>query len=206
MRSYAPARPLVNEVQQSLRREKTFDSAHTAATFTIALSDIGELAFLLRLFKAFRAQAPQCAIRSVAVPPAQLAQELERGDIDLAVGDYPTLSSKNFRQRRVETQRFACLMRKGHPMGAQPAGRPRSSPRSNTWWCAPRDAARLSWSGSLERRRIQRNIVLLTPHFLSVPFVVARSDLVAAIPQKLAGYFASLSPEPRSPRCRSPRR
>ena len=58
------------------------------------MSDIGELAFLLRLLKAFRAQAPQCAIRSVVVPPAQLAQELEKGEIDLAVGYYPTLSPR----------------------------------------------------------------------------------------------------------------
>ena len=188
------ARPLVDELQQSLRREKTFDSAHTAATFTIALSDIGELAFLLRLFKAFRAQAPQCVIRSVAVPPAQLAQELERGDIDLAVGYYPTLSSKNFRQRRVETQRFACLMRKGHPMGASRLSAKEFSALEHMVVRAEgRSQALLE--RFLERRRIQRNIVLLTPHFLSVPFVVARSDLVAAIPQKLAGYFASLSPE-----------
>src|SRR5688572_15690180 len=70
------ARPLVDELQQSLRRENTFDPARTAATFTIALSDIGELAFLLRLLTAFRAHAPHCVIRSVAVPPAQLAHEL----------------------------------------------------------------------------------------------------------------------------------
>src|SRR5687768_13713354 len=105
------ARPLVEQLQENLKTDEVFDPARTASTFVIALSDIGELAFLLRLLNAFRAQAPQCVIRSVAVPPAQLAHELEKGEIDLAVGYYPTLSSKSFRQRRVETQHFACLMR-----------------------------------------------------------------------------------------------
>ena len=188
------ARPLVDQLQRSLRRERGFDPARTAATFAIALSDIGELAFLLRLLNAFRAQAPRCVIRSVAVPPAQLAQELERGDVDLAVGFYPSLSSKNFRQRRVETQRFACLMRKGHPAEA---GRLTAREFSALEHMVVRAEGRsqIVLERFLERRGIPRNIVLLTPHFLSVPFVVARSDLVAAIPQKLAAYFASLSPD-----------
>lgn len=188
------ARPLFDELHQSLRRQDHFDPTHTVAAFTIALSDVGELAFLLRLLTAFRAQAPHCVIRSVAVPPAQLAHELERGDIDLAVGYYPTLSSKSFRQRRVETQRFACLMRKGHPAAA--------SRLTVKEFCAlehmvvrAEGRSQMLLERFLERRRIKRDIVLVTPHFLSVPFVVARSDLVAAIPQKLAAYFATLSPD-----------
>ncbi|HLG56431.1 MAG TPA: LysR family transcriptional regulator [Vicinamibacterales bacterium] len=186
------ARPLLDELQHSLRAKETFDPARTASTFTIALTDVGELAFLLRLFKAFRAQAPMCVIRSVVVPPAQLAHELEQGEIDLAVGYYPTLSSKNFRQRRVETQRFACLMRTEHP---------RRAPRLLVKEFAALEHIAVRAEGRsqelierfFERRRVRRNIVLVTPHFLSIPFVVGGSDLVATIPERLAGYFASQS-------------
>jgi DNA-binding transcriptional LysR family regulator len=188
------ARPLVEGLQESLRRQKAFDPAHTATTFTIALSDIGELAFLLRLLNAFRAQAPNCAIHSVAVPPAQLAQQLERGEVDLAVGYYPCLSAKSFRQRRVETQRFACLMRAGHPAHASRLSLREFSALEHMVVQAPGRSQELL-ERFLERRRVERNIVLRTPHFLSVPFVVARSDLVAAIPQKLAAYFMTLSSE-----------
>jgi DNA-binding transcriptional LysR family regulator len=188
------ARPLVDQLHDNLRLEEPFDPARTAITFSIALSDVGELAFLLRLLKAFRSQAPHCVIRSVAVAPAQLAHDLEKGDVDLAVGYYPTLSSKNFRQRRVETQRFACLMRAAHP---------RRAAKLSIKEFAALDHAVVRAEGRsqellerfLERRRIRRNVVLVTPHFLSIPFVIARSDLVAAIPEKLAAYFASLSPD-----------
>ena len=186
------ARPLLDELQHSLLAKETFDPARTASTFTIALSDVGELAFLLRLLKAFRAQAPMCVIRSVVVPPAQLAHELEKGEIDLAVGYYPTLSSKNFRQRRVETQRFACLMRASHPRRA-------SRLLVKEFAALEHIAVRAEGRSQevierfFERRRIRRNIVLVTPHFLSIPFVVGGSDLVATIPEKLAGYFASQS-------------
>jgi DNA-binding transcriptional LysR family regulator len=32
------------------------------------------------------------------------------------------------------------------------------------------------------------------PHFLSIPCVLARSDLVAVLPERVAAYFASVSP------------
>jgi DNA-binding transcriptional LysR family regulator len=188
------ARPLVERLQENLRTEETFDPAHTASAFTIALSDVGELAFLLRMLKAFRAQAPHCVIRSVAVPPAQLAHELERGEIDLAVGYYPRLSSKNFRQRRLETQRFACLMRATHP---QRAARLRLKDFLALDHAVVRAEGRSQeiLERFLEGRRIRRNVVLVTPHFLSIPFIIARSDLVAAIPEKVAAYFVSISPD-----------
>ena len=62
------ARPLFDRLQEDLRTEETFDPAGTSSTFAIALSDIGELAFLLRLLKAFRAQAPCRRIGSDAAP------------------------------------------------------------------------------------------------------------------------------------------
>lgn len=188
------ARPLVDRLQESLKVEEAFDPAQTTSTFTIALTDTGELAFLLRLLKAFRAQAPRCIIRSVAVPPAQLAHELEHGEVDLAVGYYPALASKNFRQRRLESQGFACLMRAGHPRRVKRL-------TLNDFLALEHAVVRAEGRSQevlerfLERRRIRRKVVLVTPHFLSIPFIIARSDLVATIPEKMAAYFATVSPD-----------
>jgi len=46
----------------------------------------------------------------------------------------------------------------------------------------------------LERRRIKRNVALMSPHFLSLPFLVSRSDLIATIPHSVALLFACMSP------------
>jgi DNA-binding transcriptional LysR family regulator len=186
-------RPLVEGLREGLKAEEPFEPGRTTSTFSIALSDIGELAFLMRLLTAFRAQAPHCVMRSVMVPPAQLAYELEKGVIDLAVGYYPMLGSKNFRQRRLERQRFACLMRRDHPGRA---ARLRLTDFLALEHAVVRGEGRSQevLERFLDRKRISRKIVLVTPHFLSIPFVIARSDLVAAIPEKVAAYFASLSP------------
>jgi len=97
---------------------QTFDPETSTRAFTLALSDVGEIAFLPMLVGPLRSKAPQCAIRSTSVPPGQLAYELERGDIDVAVGYFPSLTAKNFRQRRLSTHGFVCLLRADHPARA----------------------------------------------------------------------------------------
>ena len=45
----------------------------------------------------------------------------------------------------------------------------------------------------LARKKIQRRVVLTTPHFASTPIVVAQSDLLVTVPEPLARYFAGAS-------------
>ncbi len=188
------ARPLVQRLHQDLHTGATFDPASSTRTIALAVSDVGEMAFLPRLLEHFRDRAPQCPIRSVSVPTAQLAHDLEKGDVDVAVGYFPSLALKNFRHRRVRVHRFACLMRGDHPLRAE-----RLSPAS---FLAAEHVVVQSEGRSqevlerfLERRRIRRRIALFTPHFLGVPFIVARSNLIATMPYAVARQFASMSTE-----------
>ena len=187
------ARPLVDRLHHDLFKEDTFDPATTTGRFTIALSDVGEVSYLPRLLQLLREHAPLCSVRSVSVPPPQLAHDLEKGDIDLAVGYFPTLNSKNFRQRKLWTHHFACVMRADHP---------RRADRITLKDYLAMEHIVVQGEGRsqevlerfLSRRRVRRRVVLETPNFLSIPTIVARSDLVATVPQAVAGYFASMSP------------
>jgi DNA-binding transcriptional LysR family regulator len=67
------ARPLVARLQKDLLKGQTFDPATSARPFTLALSDVGEMAFLPLVMAPLRENAPHCAIRSVSVAPGQLA-------------------------------------------------------------------------------------------------------------------------------------
>lgn len=44
--------------------------------------------------------------------------------------------------------------------------------------------------GTVDRRlRIERNVVLYTPHYLVAPWILASTDLVAALPERIAARF-----------------
>jgi DNA-binding transcriptional LysR family regulator len=113
------SRPLVAQLQEDLLSEQTFDAKRSGRAFAFALSDVGEMVFLPRLIERLRCAAPHCAIRSVSMPPQQIARGLEKGEIDLAVGYFPDLVQNHFFQQRLFTHRFACLMRADHPRYAK---------------------------------------------------------------------------------------
>jgi DNA-binding transcriptional LysR family regulator len=188
------ARPLVERLQADLLKGETFEPATTTRAFTVALSDVGEMAFLPRVLSALRELAPHAAVRSVSVPTEQLAHGLEKGEIDLAVGYFPALASKNFRQRRISTHGFACLMRAGHPRLAERLSR--------ADYLAAQHMVIFEDGRSqevlerfFERRRIRRKVAVFASHFLGVPFVVTRSDLIATVPYAVAKEFAGMSPQ-----------
>ena len=188
------ARPLVARLQEDLLKGQTFGPATTTRTFTLALSDVGEMAFLPMLLGPLRSQAPHCAIRAASAPPAQLAHELEKGEIDMALGYFPALTSKNFRHRRLSIHRFACLLRADNPIRAQRLS-------AQDFLAAEHIVVREDGRSQevverfFDRRRVRRKIAVYASHFLGVPFVIARSNLIATVPYAVAEDFARMSPQ-----------
>jgi DNA-binding transcriptional LysR family regulator len=188
------SRPLLAQLQEDLLSKQTFDSVRSTRAFTFALSDVGELVFLPRLIERLRGEAPHCTLRSVSMPPQQTARGLEKGEIDLAVGYFPDLVQNNFFQQRLFTHRFACLMRADHPRYAKRLSLKAFLEIEHAVVHAEGRSHEL-FEKRLERKRIRRKIALHTPHFLSIPIILSRSDLMATVPHALGLYFARLAPQ-----------
>jgi DNA-binding transcriptional LysR family regulator len=188
------ARPLVARLQEDLLKKQPFDPATSTRAFTLALSDVGEMAFLPLVMGPLRSQAPHCALRSVSVAAGQLAHELEKGDVDVAVGYFPMLATKNFRSRRLSTHRFACLLRADHPLRAE-----RLSVKA--FLAAEHMVVREEGRSQevlerfFRRRRLQRKVAVYTSHFLGVPSMLSHSDLIVTIPYAAARQFVAMSPQ-----------
>jgi DNA-binding transcriptional LysR family regulator len=184
------ARPLVERLNESLLKGASLDPATSTRTITLAMTDVGEMAFLADIHDQLRARAPHCSIRSVYVTGAQLAHDLEKGEIDLAVGYFPTLALKNFRSRRVRIHQFACLMRAGHPLAKRLT--PADFVAAEHLVVRADGRSQEVLERFLKRRRIRRKVAIVSPHFLAVPFMLQRTDLIATMPYAVASQFASL--------------
>jgi len=44
------------------------------------------------------------------------------------------------------------------------------------------------------RKGLERRIALIVPHFLSAPFIVARTDMLLSLPERIAQKFLDLAP------------
>ncbi|CAG9235061.1 HTH-type transcriptional activator NahR [Burkholderia gladioli] len=184
------ARDALAQIRRGLVAPHDFDPATDTSTFSIALSDVGEIVFLPRLLQELARRAPRANLRSVSLPHAEIERGLEAGSVDLAVGYFPDLGGSNFFQQRLFTHRFICLMRRSHPL----AGKPLTLEQFLACGHAVVRAEGRSQEileQYLAKARLQRRAVLETPHFMSLPFILGRTDLIATVPHAIGYAYAA---------------
>jgi DNA-binding transcriptional LysR family regulator len=188
----APTLDALNRLNKDVFADVAFKPETTKDTFTLALSDVGEMVFLPKILDTLTKLAPLASIRSVTPPLPELEQGLERGDIDLAIGYFPDLKRGNIFQKRLVTHTYVCLLRADHPIRGEELTL-KQFLALNHAVVRSESRGQEVFENFLTKKRIHRRVVLRTPHFMSVPMVVARSDLVVTVPHPLGMYFASLA-------------
>jgi DNA-binding transcriptional LysR family regulator len=189
----AIARPHVLRLQEDLLKGGCFDPTTDSRPIVLGLSDVAEMAFLPAVLTHLRAQAPKCPVVTITQRDAGLAEALEKGDVDVAVGFFPTLAQRKFHQRRLSKHGFACLMRHGHPLW-------NSRLTLAAFLAAEHIVVRREGRSQdllerfIERRRMRRKIAMYTSNVLSVPFIVMETPFVATLPYAVVTRFASLTP------------
>ena len=118
---------------------------------------------------------------SVSLRPASLVQALESGETDLAIGYFPGQKSADFFQQLLFTHHFRCLLRNDRPIGG---GRLSMGEFLALEHAVVRSEGRSQeiFESFLEARGLTRRIAVRTPHYLSIPKLIAPSDMVVAVP------------------------
>jgi DNA-binding transcriptional LysR family regulator len=187
-----PTRDILARIEDDLLTGIEFDPALTTHKFSFALSDIGEMVFLPKLLERIRQEAPHASVSSHTMPPEQIAAALESGEIDLAIGYFPDLKRGNFFQQRLFSHGFVCLVSADHRFRG---ARFTLDEFLSFGHAVIRAEGRSQevFERLLAQRHIQRRIVLSTPHFMAIPFVIARSDLVVTVPLAVGESFAEFA-------------
>jgi DNA-binding transcriptional LysR family regulator len=185
-------RPHLQQLQEDLLKGESFDPATSTRAIVLGLSDIAEMAFLPSILQHLRVHAPKCPVSTLTLSDTQLAEGLEKGDVDVAAGYFPALAQRNFRQRRLTRHGFACLMCAGHPLW-------KSRLTMSAYLAAEHVAIRRANRSQevlerfIERRKMRRKIAMYTSNVLSVPFIVMDTQLVATLPYAVVTRFASIT-------------
>lgn len=178
----------LSELRKSVRLRSDFRPQNDERTFTILMTDVGEVALLPRLLRYCRDHAPNVSIRTVQVGAGQTASALEVGDIDLAIGYIPQLQSGIYQQQLFRTD-YVCMVRQDHPTIRARITR--------TQFLAAVHAVAESAGTShyaveqhLNRLGIHRRIGLRVSHLLSLPAIVGSTNMVATVPESLGAISA----------------
>ncbi len=169
-----------------------FDPARSAKCFRVAATDEVEFSLFPPLLRRLASAAPRVTIAARRLSGLFAAPEddLRSGAIDFAIGPLPglpTVESGLF-VRRLRRDRFVCIARRGHPAIGRRLDRAGFLSAGHVAVFYPGRGP-----GMIDRllsdRGEKRNVALSVPHFLSIPFVVAGTDLIATIPESVADAF-----------------
>ena len=185
------ARTILVDVQRGVLEPPVFDAASAQGEWHLAMADVAEIVFLPRLLRQLQSAAPQMSVHSMALPRVALQEAMERGTVDLALGYFPELGSQSFFQQRLYTHTYACMLRPSHP-----ALRARLSEKvylelGHAVVASPARSTEL-FDRFLDRKGLQRRIVLQTPHHMSLPAIIEETDLIATVPLATGARYARL--------------
>jgi DNA-binding transcriptional LysR family regulator len=201
-----PVREALSRLDGTVTSEPVFNPGTTQNTFTFAMSDLGEMVFMPKILRRIRKLAPRAFVRSVAASAAQIERGLETGEIDLAVGYFPDLREKSFVEKHLFFHHFVCLLRANHPITATTLSIEQFvSLEHAVVYGAGRTYE--MFERLLKSKKIHRRVVLRTPHFLSIPFIISQSDLVVTVPHAVGAFVKSVHMNIRiaQPPMRTPR-
>jgi DNA-binding transcriptional LysR family regulator len=194
MKSTPRLRALIQPLREALRRmdetfatEPVFTPGTTQRTFTFAMSDLGEMVFMPKILKRLRQLAPRAVVRSVAPSASRIGRALETGEIDVAVGYFPDLREKSFLEKHLFYHHFVCLLRANHPITASTLSMAQFLSLEHA---VVYGAGRTNeiFERHLRAKKLHRRVALETPHFLSIPSIISRSDLVVTVPHAVGTF------------------
>ena len=181
--------PALDLIRDALDPRDRFEPATSPRTFTLGMTDIGEIVFLPALLDHLARTAPAARLRTVRHTAPNLREGMADGQVDVAIGLLPQLQA-GFVQRRLFQQRYVALFRQGHaldrPEGLTVAG----------YVGAAHVAVESPGTGHgqidelLRRAGVERQVRLTVPHFVAIGHILAASDLVATVPARLADHLA----------------
>ena len=171
-------------IHSGVNQRTSFEPSSTTRSFTIGMTDIGEIYFLPALLERLHRAAPGVTLSTVRNTAVNLRDELESGKVDLAIGLLPALRA-GFFQRRLFMQSYVCLVRRGHPLDKRRMSLAEFSAAEHLVVVAA-GTGHGRVDELLERGGIERTVRLTVPHYVSVGHILRQSDLIATVPEQLA--------------------
>ena len=172
-------------LRKALELDVSFDPQTSTRTFHLVMTDVAELIFLPQLLRHLGQIAPGVSVHSIQMPRERYRDVLERGEIDLALGQLPEMQ-RGFHQQHLFEEPLVCLMREDHPLSRR-ALTLQSFLSAGQVAVAPPALVDTLVKRALGKRAARRRIVLQVPHYMVVPMVIAESELIAVMPQERGG-------------------
>lgn len=164
--------------------EVTFLQAKSTQSFSGRMADLLGLMLLPDLLSIVTGHAPGIKINIEHTPVDKTIPALEDGDLDCIVSSQLRHTS-GIVSDPVITDRLNCIMRQNHPLSDAPLTLSEFLSASHLHVATSSADVRFV-DNILSGQRFSRKIAVTTPHWLTLPFVLVKTDLISVVSEKMA--------------------
>lgn len=177
-----PAAEVVAAMQKALAPIDDFAPARLDRAFRVETTDHVQLVLLRALDPRVRSEAPRVNVYFQPLQPETFAR-LRRGEIDLAAGVYSEIDDDIERQRLFD-DRLVAVVRRGHPALRTKMTLKRFAALEHLL-VAPNGTPVGLVDRLLSEHGLKRRVARTSSSFLDMAFLVAESDYVVSLPERL---------------------
>jgi DNA-binding transcriptional LysR family regulator len=181
----------LQQIRQTLTASQAFEPISSDRTFAIGSSDYTSFVLMPSLLEFSHQIAPSINFQMIGFEKDSVSDLLEQGVIDVALGVFPN-PPRQTKWEPIFEERFVGIARQGHPAVQQ------GSMNLETFAQLSHALATLrrDMTGAIDKvlneQKLERRIAFTTPHMMVLPFAIASSDLVAALPRRIALRLATV--------------
>jgi DNA-binding transcriptional LysR family regulator len=186
----ATVREVLVGLQRLSQAGAEFNPTTAQRRFSICMTDASHITLLPKLLAYVRAVAPGVSLQASRID-GNLAQALQSGEADLAVGFLPWLDA-GFYQQTLYAQDWICLANARHPRIADdsPAQWNLAAYQAEAHIGIHSGTGYQLLESAVAAQKLTRNIGLELPGFLGLAAIVSTSDLVATLPRHIGETLA----------------
>lgn len=181
-----PLRQTLADLGRLLAPEHPFDPLLAEMTWQLAAADAAEYAILLPMLPKLRQAAPQSRLAIREASPKHMSRDLADGVIDLGFLSREEAPAE-LHHRQLFREEYLLVGRRDHPLLQSPPSLEQFCQLEFVMVSQDGGGFRTLIDTLLEAQGLARRVVMSLPHFLFIPALLARSDMVAMLPSRMLG-------------------
>jgi DNA-binding transcriptional LysR family regulator len=189
-----PVADALAQIRGFLSPAAPFDAAKLQRAFKIAAHDYAMTVLVAPLVAILRAEAPGVDLRCVRIPPANVIDTPDHGELDCALGGFHGIAAERVTRTALFSDRFVGVARRDHPSLRRGRMTLEDFVATPQVLVSAGGEVRGGIDEAPASAGYQRRVALSTPSFLALPLIVETTDLVGVLPERLALRLSAATP------------
>lgn len=186
---------VVAQLTRAVEAEPVFDPGTTTRAFTLCVADSHQICDVPGITARLARTMPRARLRVVSPDFLVATDGLATGVVDAAV--FPEGAARGLRSQPLVVERAALVVRRGHPVvnGAINRRQFNTLPHVDVQLALGKPGSGHELAERYWRSLgLRRDVAITVPSFVAAAMIVARTDYIAGLPDRVARVFAGQLP------------